>query len=222
MNVIKPETQITLIDGIAYDVLQKADLEQCIECVKNTFAYLDPLSIAAGLTPDELGVFINIFLRDNLVSDALSVVARDEKTHDILGGILINDFMAEIPETMDGLPASFDHILALLDSLDQMYHENNIISKGEILHVLMAGVSPKNSNLGIGFHMLEKGYEIARSRNYKGAIAEVTGPASQYLAEKFGARTLYKIRYAEFENKGQYPFKSITDCETIDLMYIDL
>lgn len=208
--------------GMTYDVLREDDLPGAIECVTATFAKGDPVSVAVNLTPDDLRSFIDIFLTKRLVSDGLSVVARESESGNISGCLLMTDLIMDEPEGMDRLPRNIFPVLALLDTLDGKYIEEHKVTPGQVLHVLMAGVAQGHKNLGIGFQMLIKGYEIAKARRYKRAIAEITGAASQHVAAKYGAKTLYEQSYQDFEFEGGYPFRSITECTSCKLMYIDL
>ncbi len=214
--------QPTYHSGIIYDVLQDQDLGHAIECVTNTFAVGDPLSRAVGLSIQDLESYIQVFMQRKLVTDGLSVVARDDSNGNVVGAILMGDFMTRKPEDMEGLSRKMLPYIAILDNLDRRYIANNDIQRGEVLHVFMAGVSDLQVNKGIGFQMLLKGYEIARSKGYRRAISEITGAASQHVAEKYGARTLYKVLYRDFEYQGVRPFRTISECESCKLMYVDI
>lgn len=209
-------------EGIIYDVLKEADLDQVIECIVHTFADGDPLARAVALNESELKTFITIFLKNQILEDGLSVIARDEKNGRVIGGLLITDLLADPPAAMDGLSDKMLPLLALFDHLDGLYLAEHDVKKGEVLHVIMEGVAPDVKNNGIGFRMLIKGYEIAKAKNYKSAIAEITGATSQHVAAKYGARELYSQKYNDFVFEGTRPFQNITDCESIKLMSVDL
>ncbi len=209
-------------DGIIYEIISKNYIESALQCIMTTFSKNDPLSIAVNLSPEDLKIFLNIFVKDNLLKQNLTTIAKDKNTNEVIGCILLEDITTDQPGDISGIPLNFMPIIALLEDLDGWYLENNPVKPGEILHVIMVGVAEEYMNRSIAYELFMYSYKICKELGYKGGISEVTGKKSQRVGDKIGAETLRSILYKEFEYNGEKPFNSINDTESIKLMHLNI
>ena len=64
------------------------------------------------------------------------------------------------------------------------------------------------------------GEKLGKMKGYKGAIAEVTEPISQYIViEKQKYEVINTIKYQEFEFESKTVFQEIEDSESCKLVY---
>jgi len=209
-------------DGIIYEIISADHIEGAFQCIIKTFSDDDPMSIAVNLSPDDLKSFLNIFIKDNLLKQNLTTIARKKDTGEVIGCILIEDITVDPPEDISGLPLNFMPIIALLENLGGWYFENHAVKPGEIVHVVMAGVAKEYMNKSIAFNLCMHAYNICKTLGFKAGISEVTGKKSQRVAAKLGADLLYSVKYKEFEVDGENPFNSIEDTESIQLVSLNI
>jgi len=60
------------------------------------------------------------------------VIARDQKTDQIIGAMVTDDFAIEPPEEMRCLGDHFEPLWAVLDELDTQYKDGRILPKANI------------------------------------------------------------------------------------------
>ncbi len=209
-------------DGIIFQPITSEYIEDAFNCIIKTFSFSDPLSLAVNLSPEDLRSFLDIFVRDNLLKQSMSTIARRKDTGEVIGCLLAEDLTTEPPADISGLPDNFMPIIALLEKLDGKFLENNPINPGEVAHLIMTGVSEGYMNRNIAFNLGMYSYNLCKERGFTAAITEATGKKSQRVGEKFGTKMLYSITYKEFEINGGKPFSSITDTDSIKLLHLDI
>jgi len=218
----KFSTSPDMVEGLVYDVLRESDTDQMVDCIINTFAKDDPLSLAAGLSPLDLKAFIiNVILNDCLASGC-SIVARDVEKNIIAGAVLISDFGDESEPDISLLPENFMPIVMILGALEDQLRNDREIKKGELLHVIMGGVRLEYMKKGLLQNLLAKGSVLAKKSGFTGAFSEATGRISQFVAAKVGSKVLYEIKYSEFDFDGRKPFFPISGEGSCKLVFIEL
>lgn len=203
---------------IIYETLQAKDLEQTISCMVNTFPEAEPMTKALGITPDEFFLFAELFCK-KAVNDGLSLVAKENKTGNVVAFSIAEDFTGEPPEGIEKINDKFHPIMALLNDLDEEYKKANRVDEGEFLHLFMIGACGPYRNRRIVTTLVEKHLQLAKAKKFSGAIAEVTGPISRHIfVDKFGFDEKLKINYTSYVYNGIIVFESIKDCSSCILV----
>jgi hypothetical protein len=196
-------------EGIIYEVLQAKDLEQTIARIGEVFTRGEPTTIDLGITLDEFYRFAEVNCK-KAIKEGLSVIARDKETHKVIGFSIAEDLTSEPPEGIETINVKFKPVMALLKQLDDEYKKSHKVEKWQILRLVMAGVSEHYEGRGIVTKLIEENLKLAKLKNFSGAIAEVTGLASQHITrDKLGFKEKFAIEYKSFTYKGKNVFKNI-------------
>ena len=76
-------------NGITYQILQKPDLEQTINCLVDVFSSAEPIIKELQITPTELYPFAKIVCQKS-VENGLSLIAKDPATSKVVGFITVS------------------------------------------------------------------------------------------------------------------------------------
>lgn len=206
-------------NGIVYDVLKAEDLSGAVNCLAATFTSGEPIAKSLGITLEEFKVFAEV-VGKKAVREELSIVARYEKTKEVLGCIICDDFVTDLPEDIDIISNKFAPVYQLLEQLDASYKQQYQVKNNEILHLFLLAVDREHRGKKIANSLVEASEKLGKLKGYKGAIAEATGPISQYIfIEKQNYDVIGAIKYQEFEFEGKRVFQNIEDCESCKLVY---
>lgn len=195
--------------------LQKSDLEQTIRCMSSSFSQ-ETMSQALGIDVNSYLTFAEMFCQ-RAIKYNLSLVAKDEKTGDVIGFTILEDFLSEFPN-IDGIDSRFIPIINLINELDEWYIKNYTVKLGEILHIFMTGIYEEYRGKGIAHQLMEKTFQVAKNNHFQKIIAECTGAVTQHIRAKYGFKTLKEIDYQTFVYNGELIFKNIKDIPTCKLM----
>jgi len=204
---------------IVYDILRIEDLQGAVNCLAEAFTTGEPISKTLGVTLEEFKGFAEIF-GGKAVREELSIVARKRETNEVLGCLISDDFVTDLPEDIEKINNKFTPVFYFLEELDAAYKQQNKIQKNEILHLFMLAVSPEHSGKKIGSNLIEASETLGKIKGYKGAIAEVTSVASQYITiQKQNYEAIAAIQYREFEFEGKRVFQNIEEPQSCKLVY---
>jgi hypothetical protein len=202
---------------IRYSILKEKDFEGAAECISSTFSKGEPMTKALGIKKADFDYFAEVFIK-KAVKDELSVVAKNSDGK-VIGCIVCEDFITDLPDGIEGISSSFDPIISMLGELDEKYKVENNITNGQLLHMFMGGVYKEYAGLGVAAGMTQFIEGYTKSKNFKGAIGEVTGPISQHVyINQLGYKEVSSISYKSFQFEGKYIFSDITDCESCKLI----
>lgn len=198
-------------EGISYEILQENNLKQTVACISEVFPGGEPMTKALGITPDEFYPFAEIYCK-KAINDGLSIIAKDKASRKVIGFMISEDFVSEPAEEIKTINAKFHPILALLDSLDEIYKKSHKVEKGQIFRLFMGGVNEHYKRRNVGMTLTEESLKLAKTKNFSGAIGEATGFVSQHiLRDKFGFDEKAAIEYKSFTYKGENVFKTVED-----------
>lgn len=137
-------------DSIAYIILEEQDLAQTIECLVKVFPSDNPLLKAVGMMNYEYYPIAKTIC-ELAVSYGLYYIAKDKNNGQIIGFLLCQDFMAKDNElkNLKKISEKVAPIRCLIDEMDEQYRENSNFALGEIIYLLMLGVSKEYCRLTI-------------------------------------------------------------------------
>lgn len=205
-------------EGIIYKVLQADDLEQTIKCISEVFPRNEPTTKELGITPFEFYSYAEIYCKKAL-KEGLSVVAKDKVTGNVIGFCISEDLASEPPEGIEMINPKFHPVMALLNSLDEEYKKSHKVEKGQILHLVMAGVSQHYEGRNVVTTLTAENLKHAKLKNYSGAVAEATGLVSQHIArDKLGFKEMFEIEYKSFIYGEKHIFKNIENSPSCILL----
>lgn len=158
-----------------------------------------------------------------LLQQENSFVAIDEADQTVAGCILAGDFRpTETDQQVHDkpVPEFARPINALLNSLEQQYESQRPLNSTQAtLLVDIAVVAPRARGQGLYTRLREAVHKRALQRGYTSVVGELSSVATQHLCvEKLGHRVICEIPYRSFEFDGQYPFASIKEPASIQLV----
>ena len=200
-------------------VLAEQDVEEAVACISRTFSQGEPMTSLLNISHQDFTYFARIFI-EKAAKEGLSVIARDAVNNQLIGAVICEDYVTDLPEGVENISPLFNPILELLEKLGADYRAKYQIQAGEIFHLFMGGVYKEYAGYGIAAQMTEFIEKIAREKGYKGAVGEVTGPISQHVyINHLGFQPLYEVSYADFIFEGKNIFQEITACESCVLIH---
>ncbi|MCP2727310.1 GNAT family N-acetyltransferase [Limnofasciculus baicalensis] len=102
--------------------------------------------------------------------------------------------------------------------LESIYKSKNFISQGEVLHIFLLGVVKNYANKNIAKTLIEVNLKLAKQRNFKAAIVEATGLASQHIFRSFGFQEEAAIKYKTYKFNNKKILSTIENSEKCILM----
>jgi ribosomal protein S18 acetylase RimI-like enzyme len=208
-------------DDLRYTILEKSDIEEVVQLVASVFTDgSEPLTRELGVGPAEFDPFIRS-LYPKFYREGLSVVASDARTTELVG-VQLNDDMGTEQPALDGRYEWAAPVMALLGALDHRYFGEKAVKPNQYAHLFFVAVSPHYRGKRIAPQLLELSLELASRLGYKKALAEATGLISQEILRKAGFLPRVRIRYGDFEHKGNRPFHGIQDLSSVLLMDRDV
>ena len=192
-----------------YSLFEMNDLEQMADVLAESFSLGEPMASTVRLSKQYIQAIVRLF-GPKAAAEKLTVVARSASGK-IVGALLAQDFASPPPDGMDGMPAAFNPIGALLDGLDESYRQTEKIRLGEFLHLFMVGVPAAFAGQKIGQTLVAECLRNGRQRGYRVAVTEATGNTSQHIFRRLGFVERFAANYADFEFEGKRVFSSIKD-----------
>jgi ribosomal protein S18 acetylase RimI-like enzyme len=202
---------------IRYSILKEKDFKGASECISSTFSSGEPMTKVLGIAKPDFDYFAETFIK-KAIKDELSVVAKDSDGK-VVGCIVCEDFITDLPEGIENISPNFNPIITLLSELDEKYKEEKNVQRGQLLHMFMGGVYKEFAGSGIAFGMTNFIEGYAKSKGFIGAVGEVTGPISQHVyIKQLGYTEISSINYSTFLFEGEKVFRNITECESCKLI----
>lgn len=196
-------------DGIRYEMLSERNLLGAARCVSATFTRSEPMSHHLGLTFDDFLTFAHAYYR-GLIGAGMSLVALDERTNEVIGVRMSEDYCKQGDLSIEGLTPNFMPLFAILEALGQYFRQNHRLISGKYAHMFMVAVDKGYTKRGIAPNMYRLFLRLVMDMGFTHAVTEPTGVISQHvLANKFGFQELHRINYADFEYKGKKPFADL-------------
>lgn len=206
---------------IDYRLYRDTDVDEMSRLLSQVFAESDPPAVAVGLAPSEFEVFVRLFCR-GAATQGLTIVAHCAESKEMCGALLTEDLASELPDGIDQLSAKFDPIFDILGQLDEEYRANRVVARGESIHLMLLGVSPRFSGKGVARQLVSDCLTNGADRGYRSAVTEATNKASQHIFRKQGFIERVTQPYSAYEFDGRNPFASIADQGGPILMKKDL
>ena len=191
--------------------------EDAFALASRNFATQSSLHVALAADVDEYRAYLRPTFFDD-VDDGLSLAATDRHSGDLVGILIVRDFLKQ--RFAGDLPFQhrFDPVTALFEALEEQYLRERSLTPGEALLVDMAAVAPSHTGRGIYQTLRREISTRARSAGYRYTIGELTSAATQRVVlEKLRHRKAAEIIPAAFTYDGRRPFAAVTDPAVIVL-----
>ena len=202
---------------IIYGVATSNDVDDMAQFLGDCFSRREPPAVAAGFPADKIAELVKAMC-SNPGTIGLSVVARENRSGDLVGAALASDFAVAPPDTVEPLVPTFVPLLAFLEQLDDQYLAIRQIEEGRFLHVFMIGTKDARLGQGIAGNLLRTCIRNGQTLGFHSAVAEATSGPSRALFKKHGFEELFFAGYEEFEFGGDRPFVSIKEHHGCALM----
>ena len=198
-------------------LLDKHYHSRAFDFVCRQFVSESPLHRATGVIYEE---YVD-YLREpfaTLVTAGMSFIATEEQTGDLIGCLVAADYTA--PQQNDApVPDSIKPIKQLLLDLESSYERERKILPGDIALVDTAVVAPSARKQGVYNSLRQTVHAVASDRGYRGIVGELSSAATQnYCVQKLGHRVVSEIDFQSFCYAGSYPFRSIQEPASIQLV----
>jgi ribosomal protein S18 acetylase RimI-like enzyme len=205
------------VDPIRCELLKKNDARQLVHLVARTFSADEPMAIALGLLAPEVERLLEA-ASEQILSDGLTVVARDTATNKLAGALIADDLASPLPIELENLSDKFGPIFALLGGLEDEYRQGRTLSSGQYLHPFMLATDRRYRGRGIAQQLVAACLDNGAELGYRHAVVEATGAASQHVFRKAGFVERCRASYADFRHAGKAPFAGIQGHEATLLM----
>jgi ribosomal protein S18 acetylase RimI-like enzyme len=189
-------------DGIEYGPVEDREVDAMANLLAESFSRFEPMAVAVGLPYEEIKALVEAFA-PKVLSEQLTIVARDASTRRVFGALLTDDFGTPPPGGLDAVAPTFAPVGILLDGLDENYRATRAIEPGTHLHLFMVGVAQDAASRGIAGNLVAACLANGKGRGYGTAVTEATGAASQHVFRKCGFEDLFVASYARFAFNGQ-------------------
>ena len=180
--------------------------------IARAFAGDDPLARSQAIGEAEFRGLIDR-LYDDFVADGLSLVAIDSDSGRVAAVIL-----AETHREAPGEEGS-DAIAAIIASARESYFADHDDANGELMHIHFIASNPDYRRQQLVTRLSANCLQQARQRGFRRVMVEASGIRSRKLLEKhLDFKPRVTIPYADYEHRGEYPFRSIAKHGGLTLM----
>ena len=100
------------MDPVRCEILKKNDARQLVHLVARTFSADEPMAIALGVLAPDVERFLEQ-AGEQILSDGLTMVARDTESGKLVGALITDDFVSPLPAEPENLSDKFAPIFAL-------------------------------------------------------------------------------------------------------------
>lgn len=206
-------TQLGIKNGVSYELLNQSNLTECIDLMSQVFSIAEPLTRLVGITTNEFRFFAKVNC-EKALKEKLAVLARDEKTGELLGFNISEDLGTPPPIEIKDITSKFDPIVDILGLLVDKFSKSYTIEPGKFMHIFMIGLKPSKTHPFLAVDLMQAGLDQARILGYQGAIGEVTSYLSARLGKRCGFQERASIYYDEYEWQGEKVFAELghTSC----------
>ncbi|MFB8790660.1 MAG: hypothetical protein U7123_17850 [Potamolinea sp.] len=195
-------------NGILFQTMQTGDIEDTATCISQVFSSFEPIAKALKISFDEFYRFA-VPICQKAADKKISLIAKDQKTGEVVGFIISEDFMTVDPDSLEGIDNKFEFVFGLLSELEDNYRKCHLVKAGQILHIFMLGVQEKYSKRHIATTLVAENLNLAKQHNFEIAIADATGVASQQIFRNLGFTEEFAIEYKSYKFKGKQIFSSL-------------
>jgi ribosomal protein S18 acetylase RimI-like enzyme len=195
---------------VRFDICCPADVGELVALLSDVFAADDPPAVAAGLTPAEFSALVELY-RDRASTQGMTIVARSERTGEMVGALLAEDAAAPFPDGVDRLTRKFDPIFDILSQLDAEYRIGRSAPPGDALHLFLLGVARPFARQGVAQNLVAECLALGKRYGYRRAVTEATNVVSQHIFRKLGFTDRVRRSYADYRFHGQPVFADIAD-----------
>ena len=202
MNFLDPKNEIL------FQVLSHRDIEDTATCVSQVFSSFEPIAKALKISFNEFYRFA-VPVCQKAADEEISIIAKDQKTGEIVGFIISEDLMTVKPGPTEGIDNKFEAVFSLLSELEENYRKCHLVKGVHILHILMLGVQEKYSKRHIATTLVRENLNLAKHHNFEIAITEDTGVASGHIFQNLGFIEEFAIEYKSYKFKGKHIFSSL-------------
>jgi len=205
------------VDPIRCELLKRNDARQLVHLIARTLCADEPLCVASGLLAPDVERFLE-GASEQLLSDGLTMVARDGGTGKLAGALIAEDFVSPLPMEPENLSPKLQPILSLIARMRDDYRQERTLSSGQHLHVLMLATDRRYRGRGVAQRLVAAIVENGLELGFRHAVTEATGVVSEHVFRKAGFIERLRIPYASFRRDSATPFASIQTHESAILM----
>ena len=193
---------------ILFQTMQPSDIEETATCISQVFSSFEPMAKALKISFNEF-YRLAVPVCQKAADEEISIIAKDQKTGEVVGFIISENFMTINPEPPEGIDHKFESVFSLLSQLEENYRSCHPVKAGQILHIFMLGVQEKYTKRHIAKNLVTENLNLAKHHNFKIAIAEATGVGSQHIFQNLGFTEEFAIEYKSYNFKGKQIFSCI-------------
>jgi ribosomal protein S18 acetylase RimI-like enzyme len=205
------------VDPIRCEPLKRNDTRQLVHLIARTFTADEPLCVALGLLAPDIERFLQA-ASEQLLSDGLTMVARDVESGKLAGALIAEDLASPLPVEPENLSPKFQSIISLLTRLSDEYRQGTTLSSGQHLHALMLATDRRYRGRGMAQKLIAASIENGLELGFRRAVTEATGVVAQHVFRKAGFVERLRVPYATFRRDSATPFASIQGHEGAILM----
>ena len=204
-------------EDVRYELFHMRDLNEMAVMVAEAFTRYEPVTASLGIPSNDFAKFVRL-LGPKAEQEQLTVIARDQKSGQIIGAMITDDFAVEPPKEIKQLGENFEPVWAVLDELDTQYKQGRILPEGWYLHFFLLAVGHRYIGMHVARNLVQACLENGIKKGYKTGVVEATGILSQNLFKKFGFADRFEAPYKTFTFQGRRVFESIKGHHGIILM----
>ena len=205
------------MEPIRCELLKRNDVQQLVHLVARTWSADEPLSAALGLLAPDIERFLRT-ASEQLLSDGLTMVARDVASNKLAGALIAEDLASPLPVEPENLSPKFEPIFSLMSGLAEEYRKGRTLSAGQHLHICVLATDRRHRGHGVAQRLVDAIIENGLDQGYRYAVAEPTGAAAQHIFRKAGFTERSRAPYATFRCGSGAPFASIQGQDAALLM----
>ena len=203
--------------NVYYEVLEPHDAEEALKCSVSAVIAGEPTTKAVKGDQADFHYMMTVFAQV-IVNEGLSIVAKDQQSHQIVGCAICKDFLAFPKQGFEQISQALLSSFSIFEKLEGDYKKEYSIKPGELFQLLILGVLEPFRLSNIGTQLVLEAERQAQKRHFKGITATLSSPISQHIfLNKLGYKEVSSILYQDFEYQGQKIFTSITECESCKL-----
>ncbi len=193
---------------ILFQTMQRSDIEETATCISQVFSSFEPIAKALKISFNEFSQ-LAVSVCQKAADEEISLIAKDQKTGEIVGFIISEDFMTSSPDFLEGIDNKLEAVFSLISELEENYRSCHSFKAGQVLHIFMLGVQKKYTNRHIAKTLVRENMNLAKHHNFEIAIAEAAGVGSQHIFRNLGFSEEFAIEYKSYKFKGKQIFSAI-------------
>jgi N-acetylglutamate synthase-like GNAT family acetyltransferase len=198
----------TKLHEILFQTMQPSDIEETATCISQVFSSFEPLAKTVKISFNEFYEFA-LPICKKAADEEISIIAKDQKTGEVVGFIISEDFITIESDHPAGISHKFEAVFSLLSELENNYRRCHPVKLGQVLHIFMLGVKEKYTKRHIATTLVKANLNLAKHHNFEIAVAEATGVVSQHIFDKLGFKEEFSIEYKSYKFKDKHIFSSI-------------